>query len=224
VRPGLPMPHQFKVTITEQRTGQSDQVSGEFPDEEWQPLEKFLECSYRLAKCRIAETQKDLKLHISGKVGEPTVFTAQLPPEDDIAVFLHRMRPFILDEEPTSFLKVRNILKRRLALPAARKYLDHLKDLYSGKDFPMTIEVGTESGTLSLTSDEAIRKWLNASEYHQDSDKQAELQAMYRIFPKESAQVLFLSALLGRAAAIGRMGALIDNLAKREGIQQSMRA
>lgn len=219
------MPHKFRFTITEH--GQSDQLSGEFPDEDWQRLELFLDCSYRLARCRIAVTQKDLKLHVSAKIGEPTLFTAQLPPEDDVAAFLHCMRPFILEREPTNFLKVRNTLRRRLTLGAAQRYLDRLKDLYSGKDFPVIIEVGTDSGTLSLTSDEAITKWLNAAGaggYHQDADKGAELQAMYRIFPKESAQVLFLGVLLGRAAAIGRMGALIDNIAKREGVAQPIRA
>jgi hypothetical protein len=217
------MPHQFKVTVTE--NGQSEQLAGEFPDEEWDPIKQYLDCSYRLSRCRIAVTQKDLKLHVSAKIGEPTVFTAQLPPEDDIAAFLHCMRPFILDREPTNFLKVRNILRRRLALPAAQKHLDQLKDLYSGKDFPAIITVGTDSGTLSLTSDEAITKWLNAAgagTYHQDGDKGAELQAMYKIFPKESAQVLFLGVLLGRAAAIGKMGALIDNIAKRESVAQPM--
>lgn len=220
------MPHQFKTTITDPTTGEREQLSGEFTDEEWQSLEQFLECSYRLAKCRIAETKKDLKLHISWKAGERTGFTAQLPPEDDIELFLYRMRPFILDD-PTNFLKVRNILKRRLALPIARNYLDYLKDLYLGESFPVSITVGTEARTLSLTSDEAIKKWLNAAGaggYHQDADKRAELQAMYKVFPKEGAQVLFLGVLLGRAAAIGRLGALIDNLAKREGVPQKLRA
>jgi hypothetical protein len=182
-----------------------------------------LECSYRLAECRIAETQDQLNLSVSWDKGEPVVFDAELPPEDDIAAFLLRMRPFILDKEPTNFHRVRNILARYLSLPSVRSLLDALKDRYEGKRIPMRIEVGSLAGTLSLTSNDAIDKWLNAFEYHQDLEKQMELRAMYEVFPETSARVLFLYAMLERAAAIGKLGALIDGLSKREGVPREVR-
>jgi hypothetical protein len=80
-----------------------------------------------------------------------------------------------------------------------------------------------EVGGLSLTSDEAIDKWLNAFEYHQDEDKQAELRAMYEVFNEEAARVWFLHAMLERASAIGKMGAFIDGLKKREGTATGLR-
>jgi hypothetical protein len=161
----------------------------------------------------MAVTQKDLKFGLSWKEGEDIVFETALPPEDDIAAFLLRMRPFVLAKERTNFHKVRNVLARYLTLPSARDYLDRLRDLYAGKFIPMRIEIRN----VSVTSDEAIDAWLNASEYHQDEDKEAELRVLYDSFSEESARVWFLTTMLHRASAIGKMGALIANLKERAG-------
>lgn len=217
------MPHHFNVTITDTKTEQTEQLSGDFPDPEWAQLLQYLDASFRLADCRFAETRSQLSLNVSWKQGEQVAFKAGLPPEDDIAAFLLRMRPFILQKEPTYFFKIRKILMQHIALPSARRYLDGLADRYTGKKIPMMIEVSSQAGTLSLTSDEAIKKWLNAFEYHQLPKERVELLAMYEVFPENSARVLFLYAMLERASAIGKMGALIDGLKQRDGAKKDLR-
>jgi hypothetical protein len=210
----------FNVTLISPRTGKPEQLSGSIPDDEWNLLTRFLAYSYRLAECRMAESQAQLKFGVKAEIGQPTTFEVVLPPEDDIAAFLHRMRPFVLEKEATYFPKVRNIVARYLTLPSVRQHLDLLKDRYAGKALGFTITFGS----LSLTGGEAIDKWLNAFEYHQDEDKQTQLRAMYATFPEPAARALFLTAMLARASAVGKLGALIDAITKRDGVERPLRA
>lgn len=210
---------EFYITIKNNQTGEVEKQSGEIPDDQWGQALKFLACYSRLAECGIARTQSKLNFEMNWTEGSPLVHTASLSPEDDIAAFLHRMRPFVLRER-TNFHKVRNVLARYLTLPSLRKHLDGLRDRYSGKAIGFSIRVGA----LDLTTEEAIDKWMNAFEYHQDDDKQRELRAMYEIFPETSARVLFLYAMLQRASAIEKLGALIDGLSKRDGREHRFRS
>jgi len=213
------MPHLFKITVQD-RAGQSRELSGEFPDTEWTQLQRFLTSSFRLAECGFAESHRQLSFGIKTSAGQPVVHTATLPPERDVAEFLHRMRPFVLDREQTNFFKIRKILARRLTLPEVRTHLDRLRDLYSGKEIPFALHVNERV----LTSDEGLDLWLNAFEYHQDSQKQTELEAMYRVFPEPSAKAVFLYTMLQRASAVGKLGAFIDGLAKADGTAQALRS
>jgi hypothetical protein len=212
------VPQPFNIATTNAETGESERLSGEFDDGEWTQITRFLDRSWRLARCGIVQTQYDLKFGMSAKLGEPTAFTATLPPERDIAEFLHTMRPFVLEREPTSFLKVRNILTRRLTIGSVRTHLDGLRDRYLGKHIPFAIQ----ANDLTLTSEDAVDKWLNAFEYHQDSDKQEELETMFRLFPEHNIRALFIYFMLQRASAIGKLGALIDGLTKRDGEERRL--
>jgi len=212
------MPHPFNVTVTPSGSGQPESLKGEFPDEDWSLLEEYLECSWRLAKCRFAQTSSQGKFKLHWKQGEPVQHEVTLPPEDDIFAFLHLMRPFVLQRERANFYRICKILARHIALAAFRQHLDVLRRRYSGQGIGFHIAVGS----LELTAEAALDKWLYAFEYHRDVDKQAELRALFEVFPESSARFLFLCSMLERAAAIGKVGAIIDGLKKREGHAQDV--
>ena len=111
------MPHLFRIATTNKRTGECEQQEGEFRDADWIQLSRYLDCAHRLASCRMAESQSDLAFHFHGELGKPTYWEVSLPPEDDIAAFLLRMRPFLLAAEPTSFLKIRETIDKCAELP-----------------------------------------------------------------------------------------------------------
>jgi hypothetical protein len=212
------MPQPFNITAKNNRTGEAETLSGEFPDDEWLRLEEFLACSFRLAACRFAHSFTQLSFGFSWKHGQPVEFTAKLPPEDDTAAFLLRMRPFVLKREPTYFPRICNVLSHRLELAPVRRLLAGLRERYDGKRIVFSIT----AASLSLTSPEALEKWLNAFEYHRDKEKRAELQAMFSVFPENSARALFLYSMVERAAAIGKVGAFVDGLKKRDGAARSL--
>jgi hypothetical protein len=214
------VPHPFRITVAA-KSGEAEKFEGEFPDDDWNRLSRYLACSFRLAECRIVESQSQLHFGISS-TSETVVHNVSLPPEDDIAAFLLRLRPFVLTNEDTNFYGIRNLLARHMTLPSVRSYLDTLRDRYQGKAMPFQLKVGSTTGETVVNSEKAVLTWLNAFEYHQDADKQAELRAMYSVFPELSSRAMFLYTLLECAAAIGKMGAFIDGLSKREGRQVSV--
>jgi hypothetical protein len=206
------VPQPFKITLKHQATGEVERIEGEFSDSEWSQLSAYLVCSNRLSKCRLRQSQAALRLSISWKEGQQVVHEVTLPPEDDMAAFLHLMRPFVLEREPTNFYKVKNVLARRITLGRFQRFLDAVKSRYAGNTLSFTIQVAA----LTLTTPEAIDKWLNAFEYHLDEDKQIELRAMFETFPEQSARALFLTAMLERAVAVGRLAQVVHSLTVRD--------
>ena len=213
------MPHPFHIKATNNETGAIDEQAGEFADEEWQRLTRYLTNVNRLAACRLAETQSQLNWRISGERGEPTRIEATLPPEDDIAAFLHYLSPFVLDQSPVNFMRTRNTVALHITVPSIQRYLKRLKAIYLGKEIPFQIEVGSKVGQLRLDSAEAIDKWLNGLEYHPDAEKREFIQAVYEVFTEQATRAMFLYCMLERASAIGKLGAMIDGFAKRDGRQ-----
>jgi len=207
------MPHPFQITATHNQTGVIEAISGQFSDDDWQQLTAYFSAYERLSKCRLTTSREELNFSFKYDVGEPVKHSATLPPDDDIDAFLLRMRPFVLEREPTSFFRIRNILASYFTLPTVRRHLDALKDRYAGKFIEFRIEVGQAS----LTAPQALDKWLNAFDYHQDTEKRAELEAMFAIFPEQSARALFLYAMLERAAAVEKVARLIEGVMKRDG-------
>lgn len=211
------MPHPFHIRVTREVSGEIEEQSGEFSDEEWRRLAEYLENSRRLAACRMAQSQADLNFKIGGARGEPTRIEATLPPEDDIAAFLHYLRPFVLQNSTSSFTRTRSIIAQRITLLPVQSYLKRLKAIYAGKEIPFVIEIGSRAGRLVLNSEEAMNKWLNGLEYHQDDDKRDTVLSAFEVFTAPAARAMLLYCLLQRASAIGKLGAMIDGLAKREG-------
>ncbi len=165
----------------------------------------------------MAQSQGDLNFKIGGARGEPTRIQATLPPEDDIAAFLHFLRPFVLTKSATSFARMRSLLARRITLPPVQQHLKRLKSIYAGNEIPFEIEIGSPNGKLVLNSEDAMNKWLNGLEYHQDDDKRDAVLSTFTVFTAPATRAMLLYCLLQRSSAIGKLGAIIDRLAKREG-------
>lgn len=213
------MPHPFHIKVTNTETGLVEEQSGAFADEDWRRLTEYLANSQRLASCRFAESQSQLHWRIAGERGSPARIEATLPPEDDIAAFLHYLRPFMLAHSPTNFAKIRKVIGREVSLTPIQQYLKRLKAMYAGREIPFQIEIGSRAGRLTLNSEAAIDKWLNGLEYHQDDDKRADMRAMFEVFTEPAARAMLLYCMLQRAAAIGKLGAMIDGFASRHGRQ-----
>lgn len=99
-----------------------------------------------------------------------------------------------------------------------RNLITNLQDRYAGKHLGFSLQVNS----LVVTSDVALDKWLNAFEYHTDSEKRVELRALYALFPEDSARALFLSSLLERAAAIGGLYRVIKGFQLQNGIPREL--
>jgi hypothetical protein len=173
------------------------------PDE-WRRLEKFATYAEELTHITLLSTPSRLAFSIRHAAEGVTFEPTAIPDSQQISELLHRLRPFVLESEPTYFLSVRNILARRLSHSAFRAYLDRQKDVFAGRRC-QAIRV-VSHGTL-INSTETLDLWLNAYEYHRDHEKREKFEALHDgNLPREYSRALFIHILLDRARAVVDIG------------------
>jgi len=164
----------------------STKVEAEFSDEDWTLLEEFAtvfdELSASPATRAVASFGFSIKWdHESGWA---PVDTSSFPSTTDLAAFLHLLRPIILTDERTHFMKVLKTISQR----APSKAWKALRAQFEGRRFEsmLTISVTAaprsdqpEPQTFILNSGRTLQKWLNAFQYHRDATLAAEFHEIH---------------------------------------------
>lgn len=212
------MVHPFKLTMNCAQTGESICISGEFSDEEWRLLEDYLEYAEDLFACRLFHSEADCSLQIKWDRDSGGTVTTKVPPWDDVRAFLHTALPLFLQNEPTSFYHVNNLLAERLVHPYARKMLGYHRQTYNGTRMQSALSIRIND--LVVNSEEALSTWLNAYEYHRDRDKRDVIEDLQNMLPLPALQVIFIQLLLEKTEALFEMARLIRIiLGKQSGME-----
>lgn len=195
------MPRQFNLKIRTKHEESEHQCSFEFPDDEIERLFEYTQYAQELEQTSIVRDGANLQLIIRGENATKSLkYSWTLPPDDDISALLHKLRPFVLENERTSFYRVVNILNRRLDRDEIRTVLNAQKYEYSGRAFLDQLSIKLDESPVN--SEDMLKKWLNASEYHRDKDKQDELRVLETWFPNAFSRGLFISMIIDKARAI----------------------
>lgn len=211
----------FNVTFIDKSSRDKVCLKGEFDDAEWSRLLSFAECADELKRLRAVQEGLNVKYSIHWNEQTGLHHKCLLPPDDVIAALLHRLRPFVLQDEPTYFFRVCKIITKRLNHHKFRAAIKHIQDLFSGKDFQSLIVI--RSNEVVLNSDAALMKWLNAFEYHRDTKKREELESLHWLLPLESSRALFVSMMIDKAKAALKVAEIIRAFEKRQGTTVSVR-
>lgn len=182
----------------------------DIPSDDWDKLMAYADAVDKLSNSQILQSHLHVQLKIKwNKSG--VAFDGTLPSNDVVATLLHRVRPFVLQEEPTSFCRVRSILAKHMAHPDLRRVLDVQRDLFSGKDFQDQIRIVTNAPGLTdvLNSESTFQKWLNAFEYHHDPQKRAEVEELCGILTFDAARAIFVSMLFDKLKAVLNLATII---------------
>jgi hypothetical protein len=81
--------------------------------------------------------------------------------------------------------------------------MDELLCTYQGDRLRSQLTVSIDGQIVN--SDESFTLWLNALEYHVDSEKRRAIQRMTEILPLEPLRSIYVMLLLEKAAAIARL-------------------
>src|SRR5581483_11733329 len=193
------MPQPFRVEITSKRTGETQVQSGTFSTADWDLLLRFLDYAEEvLAWASAGSTRVNYGQRWTPESGLEHRW--EVPTADRVGSLLHRLRPFVLNDEETNFLRTCNVLCRNVTLPNFRTAIDMLRRRFLDKDFRSQV-VMSANGTI-LNSEDVLRLWLNGFEYHRDRAKQDELKALACIVPLEAQRAIFLSMMLDKAKAV----------------------
>lgn len=200
------MPKSFKLTL---RAESLDEITleGELSDSEHCSLNQYLHQYDELVQCRPMQTGFPCNVSMNWDKDTGMKVQAELPDRDSLSILLHRMRPFILQDEPASFAKVTAILGKNLDSPYLRRLLREQRELYDGRQSQQLMQIST--GDLLINSERVLSDWLNSHEYHRDPDKRKAIDGLFALLPGDLMQAILVSLVLDKIQAVKNMAAIV---------------
>lgn len=186
--------------------GEEEQISGEIDETDFQVLEEFILYANELIETKLVKSGMQFNLKISWEQDSAMKVTSELPPWEDVIVFLYKIRPILLQRDRTNFNRVVNILSKNLDNAKLRSYLSELRKIYSGKRMQEVIKISSNAEIIN--SEKVLLDWLNAEEYHRDKDKKAHIDDLYKAFPENASKTIFLNLLRDKTLAIHRLAVI----------------
>lgn len=186
---------------------------GEFSDADTVKLAAFLDQYEAVAASPALSSGLPCSIQLKWDAERASVVT-EIPDTDTVGLLLHRMRPFILQNEPASFLAVASLIGRQVELPAIRDLLARLRREFDGRAFRETIQIDVND--IMLNSDRTLMDWLNSHEYHRDPEKREVIQQLLNSFPGELARAVFISMLIDKLRACVNLAKLVAVILNRQ--------
>jgi hypothetical protein len=187
--------------------GEDCSLSATFDDQEWAALADFAGEARKMASTRaFAQLRVNIKITAASIGGLKVI--GQTPDLDTIALITHRMRPFILQKEPTFFGKVCKILKRRLDSSPIRAMLDLQRAEFFSEAFQAQIRIVVNDAVVN--AENTFMDWLNSEEYHRLSDQKARIAALDCVLPNDFLRPLLTSMLLDKMRAVLNVAQFVE--------------
>lgn len=208
------MDQPYRMTTRNRRTGAEHVLSGLIPSATWQLSLDF---------AREMEAAKTTRLLAEGCDFEWTLHfdqtglrsEARLPPADELAALLHRLRPVILKKERTSFTNVLGALERAIPEPAFHACVEPLRNLFHGKDLRSQLRIEVDDHLVN--SEACLDHYLNSSEYHRDLERAVHLEKTLGVHGLATFRPLFIAMILDKANAAMGLASMIEGFRKRDG-------
>jgi hypothetical protein len=208
-----------KVQITSIRTdGTRLDVPATFEDAEIEHLEQYLASVDALLELKIVQEGVPASFEMRVREGQVDYINSEIPPPEEVAALLHRLRPLILENEPMNYLKTSKLLGRRFEYPNFRDLLDQERELFDSRNNQQLIHI-TSNDTV-INCELTLFDWLNSYEYHRDPKKRAKIDGLHRLLPLEHSMPTFMSLLGDKVQAILQLASLIAvMLGKQDSVQ-----
>lgn len=185
-----------------------DHITFDLSEGDATALKSFLEAYNLLSNSKPGKEGIPIKLELNHKIGQATEIIAELPDDDTLAILLHRLRPFILTNEPGSFDKVMGILGRKIAQQDVRNLLKSNRMLYDGRLAQSQLRLKS-SGTV-VNSERTLHNWLNSYEYHRDGIKREALSELLGDPMDRLTKSLWIWLLLDKQLAIQNAAGVVE--------------
>lgn len=203
-----------ELALVVKDTGESISISGRFEEEEWELLESFVQYAGDLLNTNLVLAGMSSSLNIRWDQGSGMAIATELPPWDDVTVFLHKFRPIGLQSESTNFYKICSLLAKVLPHPYIQAIIAEQREIYSGGRLQSLVQI--RSNDVLLNSEKVLFDWLNSYEYHRDKEKREFIESLHGMFPLEASKAIFLSLLTDKAEAIFEMAKIVRVILGKE--------
>lgn len=182
-------------------------VSGAFADEEYKTLEMYFAQYAEFADSKPIKSGIPCSISVEYDADKGLRVSSKLPSKDDLSILLHRLRPFILQKEPASFIKITCILNRYVSEPQFRLFMQKQRELYDGSQVQRIFRV--VSNSVIVNSERILYDWLNSHEYHRDPDKRASIDNLFKRMPSELLQGLLVSMIVDKVRAVCNVASVV---------------
>jgi hypothetical protein len=179
----------------------SERIAGGLIIVFWQPHHKGLSASPCHLGTSVADDSRGrdcAKSLLGVQISIPG--SDSLPSDEEVAAFLHRLRPIYLNNESTNFSRMCSLVSHNLRDSTITEYIRRLKQCYDGRDSQELFQI-TVAGKV-VNSEEFFGHYVNAFEYHRNKARQQHIDAIAQHFPMEAQKRIFVLLLWIRLDAI----------------------
>lgn len=197
----------FETKVCIEKSGEEHTIKCKIPVKEWELLLEFAEEVASLQSILKKCENINVDFSINWSQGETKLISNQSINENDISSILHRIRPFFLEKERFHLIKIVNLINKNLRSDLVNPYFKSLKDRFNLQDLQreMQMSVFLAGKTEELIKyNEILMKWLNAYQYHRDTEKQKSIKKV-----KEAMPVDFFDPLM-QFLVVEKIKAVID--------------
>ena len=205
------MPVPFRIRLIRASDGVEETCSGEIPDADWRLLTTFWTYAKDLESAEWVQAGLDADYSIQpGENGESQILVRHKPSDAAVSQLLHRMRPFLLQNEDTFYTRVNKTLARHLTHKWLRDWLAIGRRIFDHGQFRVYGQITVND--LPLHDERTFGLWLNAFEYHRDQAKRAQLIESMGGPPDDFVLAIFRAILADRATEVLRLATMIDKI------------
>lgn len=173
----------------------------------------FLKRAKEISKTKIVSApQSNISMKINGKAGEPIKFSVILPEEELLRSFYMSFRFFYLQKEDANFLRLINILKRKAENDLAVKYLNQIRDQWTGALSRQQMQF--RFNNTELTPNLLMDLWFNSHYFHDDDVKENKLGIMKTVLTNDVCRFLLVDAVYEATKAILKLAQTLKNIDK----------
>ena len=189
---------------------QEKEFFASFTTEDVLALNLYKDKTTRLKQSRLVQNETSVQLSIQFDKNKGILTSSEIPNDNDVAALLHLIRPFTLKKEASNFERISGILFKRLENDEIRKELAYSRDLFSGRDFQKQMRMSSKGHVIN--SEEMLKIWLNAFEYHSDSEKVKEFESLDKLLPMTDFKAVFISMIFDQVDAIFRVNGIVGHI------------
>jgi len=170
-------------------------------------------------ECNQSKIIQNKKLNLRKEItiiNDEVIITHNLPDDDNIHAFLHKIRPFILEREKLNFMRIKSLIGKKINSCELNKYLKILNNEYlSKKDNKLNIVINNEE----FTFEKVFFYYINSYQYHREENKKEiidtiiEASGHIKLF-----EYTMYDILLNKYKTIQKLSNIINKVIKKEDI------
>ncbi len=197
-----------KIRIEDSPSQDVREITGNLSNEFKDVLVRFAQYAKELGECEYIQSPKQATFNFKWEVGKGHSSNPTLPEMSVCDSFIYRLRPFVLNDESTNYLRVLKQTGKMLQDPTVHKMMKDLRHYWDGRKIRELFTLSDETGVLN--NDAMTMKYLHAFEYHRNQEKAAKFKSLQEMFGTDGLRAFYLLLLADKAKAIFQLSYLIE--------------